>query len=112
MPNPDFRFIRQVESSGTLRGNALVTSFQGRIIKPLKVKAQYTLSRTTDDVSGLFDLPANNYDLRAERGRSEFDKLHRFNFASILDLPCAKVCADGMMSKPVISLVCSILILQ
>lgn len=87
LPDPDFLLVRQVESSGTLRGNALVTSFQGRIIKPLKIKAQYTLSRTTDDVSGLFDLPADNYDLRAERGRADFDKLHRFNFAGILDLP-------------------------
>lgn len=87
LPDPDFLLVRQIESSGTLRGNALITSFQGRIIKPLKVKAQYTLSRTTDDVSSLFDLPANSRDLRLERGRSDFDKLHRFNFAGILDLP-------------------------
>jgi hypothetical protein len=87
LPDPNFLLIRQIESSGTLRGNALVTSFQGRIIRPLKIKAQYTLSRTTDDVNGLFDLPANNYDLRLERGRANFDKLHRLNFAGILDLP-------------------------
>lgn len=85
--DPDFRLIRQVESSGNLRGNALIASLQGRIIKPLKVKAQYTLSRTTDDVTDLFDLPANNYDLRLERGRAAFDKRHRFNFAGLLDLP-------------------------
>ena len=65
----------------------MITSFQGRVVKPFKVKAQYTLSRTTDDVSSLFDLPANSLDLRPERGRSDFDKLHRFNFAGILDLP-------------------------
>ncbi|HKP87112.1 MAG TPA: TonB-dependent receptor [Blastocatellia bacterium] len=86
-PDPRFRLIRQVESSGKMRSDALITSIQGRVIKRLKVKAQYTLSRTTDDVTGLFDLPANNYDLRPERGRSEFDKRHRFNFAGILDLP-------------------------
>jgi hypothetical protein len=86
-PDPDFLLVRQVESSGTLRGNALIASLQGRVFKPLKVKAQYTLSRTTDDVSGLFDLPADSNDLRLERGRSDFDKLHRLNFAGILDLP-------------------------
>jgi hypothetical protein len=86
-PDPRFLLIRQVESSGKMRSNALITSFQGRVIKPLKMKAQYTLSKTTDDVSGLFDLPANNNDLRLERGRSDFDKRHRFNFAGILDLP-------------------------
>jgi hypothetical protein len=87
LPDPRFLLVRQVESSGSLRSHALITSFQGRIVKPLKVKAQYTLSRTTDDVAGLFDLPANNNDLRLERGRSDFDKRHRFNFAGILDLP-------------------------
>ncbi|HKP12816.1 MAG TPA: TonB-dependent receptor, partial [Blastocatellia bacterium] len=87
LPDPDFLLVRQIESSGSLRGNALVTSFQGRVIKPLKVKAQYTLSRTTDDVADLFDLPANNLDLGPERGRANFDRRHRFNFAGILDLP-------------------------
>jgi hypothetical protein len=87
LPDPDFLLIRQIESSGSLRSNALVTSLQGRLVKRLKVKAQYTLSRTTDDVTGLFDLPANSNDLRLERGRSAFDKRHRFNFAGILDLP-------------------------
>ncbi|HVF92017.1 MAG TPA: TonB-dependent receptor [Blastocatellia bacterium] len=87
LPDPDFLLVRQVESSGSLRSNALITSFQGRVIKPFKLKVQYTLSRTTDDVAGLFDLPADNYDLRLERGRSEFDKRHRFNLAGILDLP-------------------------
>jgi hypothetical protein len=76
-----------VESSGRLRGNALITSIEGRVIKPLKVKAQYTFSRTSYDVSGLFDLPINNYDLRPEWGRSDFDRWHPFNFAGILDLP-------------------------
>jgi carboxypeptidase family protein/TonB-dependent receptor-like protein len=86
-PDPRFLLIRQIESSGSLRGNALIASLQGRVIKRLKVKTQYTLSRTTDDVTGLFDLPANSNDLRLERGRAEFDKRHRFNFAGILDMP-------------------------
>jgi hypothetical protein len=87
LPDPDFLLVRQIESSGSLRSNALITSLQGRILKRLKVKTQYTLSRTTDDVAGLFDLPANSNDLRLERGRAAFDKRHRFNFAGILDLP-------------------------
>lgn len=87
LPDPNFLLIRQIESSGSLRSNALITSLQGRVIKRLKVKAQYTLSRTNDDVTGLFDLPANSNDLRLERGRSVFDKRHRLNFAGILDLP-------------------------
>jgi hypothetical protein len=48
---------------------------------------QYTLSRTTDDTSGAFSLPANNYDLRPERGRADFDQRHRFNFSGRLRVP-------------------------
>ncbi len=41
--------------------------------------AQYTLSHTTDDTNGTFALPANNYDLRAEKGRANYDRRHRFS---------------------------------
>ena len=86
-PDPHFLLIRQVESSGTLRGNALVATLQGSFTKFFKGRMQYTFSRTTDDTSGPFDLSANSLDLRPERGRSDFDRLHVFNFAGTFDLP-------------------------
>ena len=53
---------------------------------PLK-SSQYTLSRTTDDTGGLFSLPANNYDLRGERGLADFNRRHKFDFAGTYEFP-------------------------
>ena len=56
--------------------------------------AQYTLSRITDDTSGLFALPANNYDLRPElagristSGADSFMQAH-WNCRAIFGLAC------------------------
>jgi len=86
-PDPNFLNINQVESSASMRGNALSVTFRGSMGKRLKGMAQYTLSRTTDDTNGLFALPANNYDLRPELGRAVFDQRHRFAYAGTLELP-------------------------
>ena len=86
-PDPNFLNINQVESSGSMRGAALSVTFQGNMGKRLKGMAQYTLSRITDDTSGLFALPANNYDLRPELGRADFDQRSRFVYAGALELP-------------------------
>jgi hypothetical protein len=78
-PNPGFVNIDQFESSGSSRGNSLTVTLQNRGgYKHLTFLAQYVLSRTTNDTSGLSSLPANNYDLRPERGRADFDQRHRF----------------------------------
>jgi hypothetical protein len=86
-PDPNFLNINHVESSGSMRGAALSVTFQGNMGKRLKGMAQYTLSRITDDTSGLFALPANNYDLRPELGRADFDQRSRFVYAGTLELP-------------------------
>ena len=60
--------------------------------------AQYTLSRTIDDTGGLDNLglldiggesslPSNNYNLRADRGRADFDRRHRLNAVGSYNLP-------------------------
>ncbi|MGH9849708.1 MAG: TonB-dependent receptor domain-containing protein, partial [Blastocatellia bacterium] len=85
--DPNFLNLNQVESSGSMRGNALSVAFRGNIGKRLKGLARYTLSRTTDDTSGRFALPANNHDLRPELGRADFDERHRFVYAGTLELP-------------------------
>jgi carboxypeptidase family protein len=76
-PDPGFVNIEQFESSGSSRGNSLAVTLQNRRYKGLSLMGQYTLSRTTDDTSGMSSLPANNYDLRPERGRADFDQRHR-----------------------------------
>ncbi len=85
-PDPNFTLVRQIESTASLDSNALVASLQGRIAKALKIKAQYTLSRTDNNTDGPFFLPADSRNLAPEWGRASFDRRHRFTMASTIDL--------------------------
>ncbi|HJQ25275.1 MAG TPA: carboxypeptidase regulatory-like domain-containing protein [Blastocatellia bacterium] len=84
-PNPDFGVIRQIESSGSSRSNSFEVSLRGRASHFLNVMAQYTLSRTYNDTSGITLFPANDYDLSGEWARADFDRLHRFEFLGALN---------------------------
>ncbi len=86
-PNPNFLNIQQIESSALLQSQALTVTYRGRIGKSFKPYAQYVLSKSTNNTFGTFSLPANNYDLRPERGPADFDRRHRFNLAGVLALP-------------------------
>jgi hypothetical protein len=86
-PDPDFLNINEIESTASARSQALTIAWRGRVGKHFKPYAQYVFSRTTDDTSGTFSLPANNYDLRAERGPADFDPRHRFNVIGTVALP-------------------------
>jgi hypothetical protein len=86
-PDPDFLNINEIESTASARNQALTIAWRGRVGKLFKPYAQYVFSRTTDDTTGTFSLPANNYDLRAERGPADFDPRHRFNMMGTVALP-------------------------
>ena len=86
-PDPGFLNINQVESTASERSQALTVTLQGRAGKLLKTYAQYVFSHTTNDTSGTFSLPANNYDLRAERGPADFDWRHRLNLMGVVAFP-------------------------
>ena len=86
-PDPSFINVNQFESSGSSRGHSLSAMFRGRAGKDFDYIWQYTLSRTTDDTGGLFSLPANNYDLRGERGLADFDRRHKLDFAGTYEFP-------------------------
>jgi len=86
-PNPNFTNIDQFESSGTSRSNTLTVTLQWAFRRTVNFLAQYRYSRSWDDTSGLFSLPANNYDLRGEWGRSDFDQRHRLNLIGVYRLP-------------------------
>ncbi len=74
----------RIESTGALRTNALNVTFRGRMSQ-FKGTVKYMLSRSTDDTSGVFDLPADDNDLEAERGRADFDRRHRFTTTGVYD---------------------------
>jgi len=88
-PDPTFFNIDQVESTASMRGNSLSLSYQGGFGKYCKVIARYSFSETTNDTSGAFSLPADNYDLRPEMGRADFDRRHQLHLAGVFNLPGA-----------------------
>jgi hypothetical protein len=74
----------RIESTGALRTDALTVTLRGRISR-FKGTVKYMLSRSRDDTSGVFDLPADDNDLAAEWGRSDVDRRHRFTAAGVYE---------------------------
>jgi len=78
-PNPAFGQVREMQSAGYLKGNALELTFRGKLNKYFSGQVQYTLSRTDNNTSGITFFPANSYDAPADWGRSDNDRLHKFD---------------------------------
>ena len=85
-PDPNFFNVHQVESTASMNSDAFTVSYRGRAGKHFNMITQYTYAKTLNDTSGVFSLPANNYDLRPEMGRADFDRRHRLNLASMVNL--------------------------
>jgi hypothetical protein len=86
-PDANFFNINRAESTASMRSNALSLSYRGRVGRHFHAMVQYTFAKTTNDTSGVFSLPADNYDLRPEMGRADFDRRHRLNLAGVVNLP-------------------------
>ncbi len=69
--------------------NALVIRLERRFSRGLAFEAGYTWGKSIDTASGLngTDQPQDNYNLKAERGLSDFDVRHRLAFSSVWELP-------------------------
>ncbi len=78
-PNPALGQDRQIQSLGYLKGNALELTFRGKPSKYFTGQVQYTLSRTYNNTSGITFFPANSYNPSADWGRSDNDRLHKFD---------------------------------
>lgn len=95
-PNPFFSDVDIIESNANSSYNSLQARFEQRLSKGLSALASYTYAKSIDDASGFFtttgdpNFPQNSYDLRAERGRSDFDIRHRFTLSYAYDLPIAR----------------------
>lgn len=95
VPRPDPRFddIDIIESRAHSSYHSLQARFQQRFSRGLAALASYTWSKSLDDASNFFtstgdaNFPQNSYDLRSERGRSNFDVRHRLSFSYTYDLP-------------------------
>ena len=85
--------VNRFETSANSRYDSLQLQVRGRLRRSLQFQAAYTLSKTLDDVSDVFDLagasslPQNSFDFAAERGLANFDVPHRVAYNVIYDLP-------------------------
>ena len=85
-PDPAFLNVLQVESTASMRSDALSISLNGQVTSRFKGAAHYTWSKTTDDSSGVFVPPADSGDLAAERGRADDDRRHSLNAVGTWDV--------------------------
>ena len=78
-PNSTVGQHEQFQSQGVQTGNALEVSFRGRLTRFFNGQAQYRLSKTYNNTSGINFFPASSYDPKAEWARSDNDQRNRFN---------------------------------
>jgi hypothetical protein len=71
--------LRQMQSEGYLKNNALELTFRGRPSRFFTGQAQYTLGKTYNDTSGITYFPANSYFPKADWSRSDNDRRNRFD---------------------------------
>ena len=86
-PDPSILNLDQFESPGSSRSNSVTFALRLHPRRNVSLYSQYIVSRAMDDTSGKFFLPANNYDLHPEWGRSNYDRRHQFNFVGMYELP-------------------------
>lgn len=95
-PNPVFDDITLIESRASSSYNSLQVRLQQSLDFGLSLLASYTWSKSIDDASNFFastgdpNFPQDSFNLRAERGRSNFDIAHRFSLSYSYDLPIGK----------------------
>lgn len=91
LPGTPLGNIVQIESSGNSNYNALWTTLQKRFSRRLHLNASYTWSKSIDYNSSGTPAPTvsvqDSFNIRGERGLSDFDARHRFVLSSIYELP-------------------------
>ena len=92
-PVPGVGGIQFFETIASSRYDALQLEMRGRLRPSLLYRVGYTFSKTTDDMSDVFDLagaaalPQNSLTFAGERGPANFDARHRVAFHAVYDFP-------------------------
>ena len=92
-PVPGVGGIQFFETTGSSRYDAMQIELRGRLSNQLQYRVGYTLSKSVDDVSDVFDLagstatPQNSLTFEGERAASNFDARHRFAYHALYDFP-------------------------
>lgn len=93
-PYQEFQQVTQDQSGGNSSYNSLQVQVDKRFSHGVTVSANYTWSRSIDEVSYQTDLCGiniiNPYDIRAYRGVSDFNVPHRFILNYLWQLPSPK----------------------
>ena len=95
-PVQQFSDILLQESSASSNYHSFQARLQQRLDFGLSMLASYTWSKSIDNASNFFssagdpNFPQDSYNIRAERGRSNFDLRHRFSASYSYDLPFGK----------------------
>ena len=84
---PIFGPITDQSSEANSNYHSLQITLNKRLSKGLTLLSDYTWSKLIDDASSDGDVPANPFDLRNERGPSNFDITHRFVTSLIWQMP-------------------------
>jgi carboxypeptidase family protein len=71
--------VRQMESEGYQKSNALELTFRGRPSKYFTGQVQYTLGKTYNNTSGITYFPGNSFFPAADWARSDNDRRHKFD---------------------------------
>lgn len=95
-PLAQFADITQLESRGNSNYHSLQLRFQQRFSGGLSALASYTYGKSIDDASNFFpsagdpNFPQDSDNVRAERGRSNFDIRQRLSIGYLYDLPLGR----------------------
>ncbi len=108
VPWPLFGRVQEVDGLGNSNYNALATKLTHRFAHGLTFLASFTWAKAIDNGSALRTnsgdtlWPVNNYDLRAERGLSQFHIGRRLATSAVWELPFGPgkpMAQDGVISK-------------
>jgi Carboxypeptidase regulatory-like domain/TonB dependent receptor-like, beta-barrel len=87
--------VHQIQTSSNSRYNSLQVTLTRRFSQGLQFTAAYTFGKSHDYYNGttvneLASLPGDQFDWRANYGRSDFNREHRFVISGAYDLPRSK----------------------
>ncbi|HVH88489.1 MAG TPA: TonB-dependent receptor [Terriglobales bacterium] len=78
--------VRQMQSEGYQKSNAMEVSFRGRPTRFFTGQVQYTLSKTYNNTSGITYFPGNSYFPENDWARADTDSRHRLNLMGTFSL--------------------------
>jgi hypothetical protein len=84
-PNSALGQNQQFQSEGVQTGNSLELTFRGHLTRYFNGQAQYRLSKTYNNTSGINFFPANSCNLNAEWARSNADQRNRLNLLGTIN---------------------------